>query len=128
MRRLAVLEAVRGSYDTAMEAITRACGKVVGKRQVEHLVLAAAVDVVAFYAAGTPTPASAATLLVLSVDGKGIIMRPGHLREATRKAAERAQRTFRTRLAIGEKGNRKRMATLAAVYDAPRPCAARTTT
>ncbi|WP_327669553.1 MULTISPECIES: ISKra4 family transposase [unclassified Streptomyces] len=118
VRRLAVLEAVRGSYDTAMEAITRSCGKVVGKRQVEHLVRAAAVDVAAFYAARTPMPASAATLLVLSVDGKGIVMRPGHLREATRKAAERAQRTFRTRLAIGEKGNRKRMATLAAVYDA----------
>ncbi|MFD9636964.1 ISKra4 family transposase, partial [Streptomyces violascens] len=118
VRRLAVLEAVRGSYDTAMEAITRACGKVVGKRQVEHLVQAAAVDVAAFYAGRTPTPASAATLLVLSVDGKGIVMRPGHLREATRKAAERAKRTFRTRLAIGEKTGRQRMATLAAVYDA----------
>ncbi len=118
LRRLAVLEAVRGSYDSAMEAITRACGKVVGKRQVERLVRATAVDVAAFYAARAPTPASAATLLVLSVDGKGIAMRPGHLRGATRKAAERAQRTFRTRLAVGEKGNRKRMATLAAVYDA----------
>lgn len=118
VRRLAVLEAVRGSYDTALEAITRTCGKVAGKRQVEHLVRAAAVDVAAFYAARTPTPASAATLLVLSVDGKGIVMRPGHLREATRKAAERAQRTFRTRLATGEKAGRKRMATLAAVYDA----------
>lgn len=118
VRKLAVLESVRGSYDTAMEAITRACGKVVGKRQIEHLVQQAAVDVAAFYAARTPTPASAATLLVLSVDGKGIVMRPGHLREATRKAAERAKRTFRTRLAIGEKTGRKRMATLAAIYDA----------
>src|SRR2546430_12404827 len=34
------------------------------------------------------------------------------------KAAERAKRTFRTRLATGEKAGRKRMATLAAVYDA----------
>ncbi|WP_405654010.1 ISKra4 family transposase [Streptomyces sp. NBC_00019] len=118
VRKLAVLEAVRGSYDTAMEAITRCCGKVVGKRQVEHLVQAAAVDVAAFYAARTPVPQNASTLLVLSADGKGIIMRPGHLREATRKAAERAKRTFRTRLAVGEKTGRKRMATLAAVYDA----------
>jgi hypothetical protein len=118
IRRLAVLEAVRGSYDTALEAITRRCGKVVGKRQIEHLVQAAAVDVAAFYAARIPQPASAGVLLVLSVDGKGIVMRPGHLREATRKAAERAKRTFRTRLATGEKAGRKRMATLAAVYDA----------
>ncbi|MEU5438201.1 ISKra4 family transposase [Streptomyces sp. NPDC020719] len=118
VRKLAVLEAVRGSYDTALEAITRTCGKVVGKRQVEHLVQAAAVDVAAFYAARTAPPSGASTLLVLSVDGKGIVMRPGHLREATRKAAERARRTFRTRLASGEKAGRKRMATLAAVYDA----------
>ncbi|MEI5098512.1 hypothetical protein RB200_07305 [Streptomyces sp. PmtG] len=41
VRKLAVLEAVRGPYDTAMEAIARCCGKVAGKRQVEHLVQAA---------------------------------------------------------------------------------------
>jgi hypothetical protein len=45
-------------------------------------------------------------------------MLPGHLREATRKAAIRAQHTFRTRLAVGEKSGRKRMATLAVVHDA----------
>jgi hypothetical protein len=54
----------------------------------------------------------------MSVDGKGIVMRPGHLRPDTARAAERAKRTFRTRLASGEKANRKRMATLACVYDA----------
>lgn len=75
-------------------------------------------DVAAFYTARTAPPSGASTLVVLSVDGKGIVMRPGHLREATRKAAERAKRTFRTRLATGEKAGRKRMATLAAVYDA----------
>ncbi|WP_343239986.1 ISKra4 family transposase [Streptomyces sp. SID12488] len=79
---------------------------------------AAAVDIAAFYAARTPDPAASTTLLVLSVDGKGIVMRPGHLREATRKAAERATRTFRTRLSAGEKTCRKRMATLAVVHDA----------
>ncbi|WP_425824733.1 hypothetical protein [Streptomyces fractus] len=106
IRRLAVLEAVRGSYDTALEAITRACGRIAGKRQIEHLVRAAAVDTAAFYAVRTPIPQTASTLLVISVDGKGITMRPGHLREATRKAAERAKRTFRTRLATGEKAGR----------------------
>jgi hypothetical protein len=55
---------------------------------------------------------------VITVDGKGIAMRPDHLREPTRRAALRATRTFRTRLAGGEKSNRKRMATLACVYDA----------
>lgn len=117
LRRLAVLEAVRGSYDCALQAVGRACGNVVGKRQLEHLVKAAATDVAAFYAARTPAPASASTLLVLSVDGTGIVMRPGHLRTDTARAAQRAQHVFRTRLSQGEKANRKRMATLACVYD-----------
>lgn len=76
LRRLAVLEAARGSYDAALDAVGRTCGKVVGKRQLEHLVQAAAADFAACYAARTPVPASASTLLVLSVDGKGIVMRP----------------------------------------------------
>lgn len=119
LRRLAVLEAARGSYDSALEAIDRSCGgRVVGKRQVEDLVRAAAVDVAAFYTARTPHPAPAGTLIVISVDQKGIVMRPGHLREATAKAAARARRTFRTRLSTGEKSCRKRMATLAVVHDA----------
>ncbi|WUU35860.1 ISKra4 family transposase [Streptomyces sp. NBC_00659] len=119
LRRLAVLEAARGSYDTALEAIDRSCGgRVVGKRQVEDLVRAAAVDVAAFYTARTPHPAPAGTLLVISVGGKGIVMRPGHLREATAKAAAKARHTFRTRLSTGEKSCRKRMATLAVVHDA----------
>ncbi|MDX3402562.1 hypothetical protein PV694_28905 [Streptomyces sp. ME01-18h] len=97
LRRLAVLEAARGSYDTALEAIDRSCGgRVVGKRQVEDLVRAAAVDVAAFYTARTPHPAPAGTLLVISVDQKGIVMRPGYLREATAKAAARARHTSTT--------------------------------
>ena len=54
--------------------------------------------------------------LVLSVDGKGIVMRTDGLREATRKAAERDQHKRKARLAPGEKSNRKRMATVATVY------------
>ncbi|RPE26662.1 hypothetical protein EDD90_10955 [Streptomyces sp. Ag109_O5-1] len=119
LRKLAVLEACRGSYDTAIEAIDRRCGaRLVGKRQAEDLVRAAAVDIAAFYVCRTPEPAAKQTLLVLSFDGKGIVMRPGHLREAPQKAAERAKRTFRTRLSAGEKSGRKRMATLAVVHDA----------
>ncbi len=56
-------------------------------------------------------------VLVISADGKGIVMRPEALRPAAAKAAARQGR-MRTRLAAGEKPNRKRMATLACVYDA----------
>ena len=51
LARLAVTEAVRGSFDAAKAAIESRCGPVIGKRQLEQLVAAAAVDVDAFYAA-----------------------------------------------------------------------------
>jgi hypothetical protein len=75
--------AVRGSFDQATEAIGRRCGQVVGKRQVEQLTVAAAADIDAFYRAVVPQPCTDATVLVLSVDGKGVVMRPEALREAT---------------------------------------------
>jgi hypothetical protein len=119
LRRRAAIEAARGSFGAAQQALTRACGKVAGKRQVEQLTVAAASDIDAFYQAQVPQPATDDTLLVLSVDGKGVVMRPEALREPTRKAAAvKGAGTYRTRLAGGEKQGRKRMATLGTVYDA----------
>jgi hypothetical protein len=115
--RLAALEAARGSFENAHAAITRRCGPVIGKRQAEQAVVGAACDIKEFYAARIPQPCTAATLLVISADAKGIVMRPGALRPATARAAAR-QGKMRTRLAAGEKPNRKRMATLTCVYDA----------
>lgn len=118
LRRLAVCEAVRGSYDTATAAISARCGRVAGKRQLEELVKAAAADTGGFYAQRVPVPCTSEVLLVLSADSKGIVMRPDGLRPATRRAAADKKRVFRTRLASGEKPCRKRMAALACVYDA----------
>ncbi|WP_374005154.1 hypothetical protein [Streptomyces ipomoeae] len=121
LRRLAVLEAARGSYDDAHRAMERRCGQVAGKRQMEELVRAAAVDVAASYTARTPVPSTSEVLLVLFADAKGIVMRPDALRPDTAKAAagkKRVRGVFRTRLASGEKSCRKRMAALACVYDA----------
>jgi hypothetical protein len=117
LARLAAVEAVRGSFETAHAAITRRCGPVMGKRQVEQAVIAAAGDIAAFYAARVPVPCTVSTLLVISADAKGIVMRPAALRPATAKAAARQGR-MRTRLTPGEKACRKRMATLTCVYDA----------
>jgi hypothetical protein len=64
-------------------------------------------------------PEATADLLVLSFDGKGIAMRHEDLRPATRKAAAAAPRTLHSRLAKGEKLNRKRMAQVAAIYSLP---------
>ncbi|MFE5587332.1 ISKra4 family transposase [Kitasatospora sp. NPDC056531] len=118
LRRLAVTEAVRGSFDQAGDAVERRCGKVLGKRRLEELVVAAAVDVDDFYQAVIPVPCSRDMPLVLQVDGKGVVMRPEALREATRRAAVKAAAGgHRGRLAPGEKPNRKRMATVACVFD-----------
>jgi ribosomal protein S11 len=114
--RLAALEAARGSFENVHAAITRRCGPVIGKRQAGQAVVGAARDIKEFYAARIPQPCTAATLLVISADAKGIVMRPGALRPATARAAAR-QGKMRTRLAAGEKPNRKRMATLTCVYD-----------
>ncbi|WP_344443667.1 ISKra4 family transposase, partial [Streptomyces kunmingensis] len=119
LRRLAVSEAVRGSFDQAQAAIDRRCGRVVGKRCLEQLVAAAARDIDAFYRHAVPVPSSRDVLLVIEVDGKGVVMRPEALRPATRKAhLAAAQGGHRSRLAPGEKPNRKRMATVACVFDA----------
>jgi len=118
LQRRAAIEAARGSFQAAEQAVTRQCGKVAGKRQVEQLTVAAASDIDAFYRRSAPQPCSDDTLLVCSTDGKGVVMRPEALREATRKAAvAKPTNTYQTRLASGEKQGRKRMATLGTVYD-----------
>ncbi|MGH3500403.1 MAG: ISKra4 family transposase [Nocardioidaceae bacterium] len=119
LRRLAAVEAVRGSFDQAQAAIGRMTGQRVGKRQLLGLVTGAAADITAFYA-GRRAPAgrAEADLLVLTFDGKGVVMRPEGLREATARAASAAEHKLAIRLSPGEKGNRKRMAEVAAVYDA----------
>ncbi|WP_246576840.1 ISKra4 family transposase [Actinospica durhamensis] len=119
LRKLAAIEAVRGSFDDAKTAIERATGTRIGKRQIEQLTERAAVDIEAFYRQAPAAAATAGHLLVLSFDGKGIVMRPEHLRAATVKAAAaKGGNAMRTRLASGEKNGRKRMAVLATVYDA----------
>ncbi len=117
LRRLAAVEASRGSFDDASDAIARTTGTPLGKRQTEQLAHRAAVDFDSFYATRTPTVWEPDDVLVISVDGKGIVMRPDALRPATAKAAADASTKLATRLSKGEKANRKRMATVGAVYD-----------
>jgi len=57
-----------------------------------------------------------APVLVLTTDGKGIVMRHESLRPETQKRASESKQKMKTRLAKGEKTNRKRMAQVASVY------------
>lgn len=121
VRQRVAEEAARGSFDAAVMAIRSSTGAGLVKRQAEELVLVASHDFDAFYEEGSRdgggAPAASTDLLVLTVDGKGVVMRLQGLREATRAAATRSNTKLKKRLSKGEKANRKRMATVAAVYD-----------
>jgi len=118
LRRLAAVESSRGSFDDACEAVGRQTGQPVGKRQLEGLARRGARDFEAFYAGRAPAPSERADALVLSCDGKGVVMRPDALRPATQRQAAKANGKLKTRLSKGEKRNRKRIAEVGAVYDA----------
>jgi hypothetical protein len=118
LRKLAAIEAARGSMEAAGAAITRATGVTIGKRQLEDMARRAAAHVEAFYLQRVIEPAPEGWPLILTFDGKGIVMLPEALRPATAKAAASAQGKLATRLSPGEKHGRKRMAELACVYDA----------
>jgi hypothetical protein len=81
LRRFAVVEATRGSFDDVVDAVNRATGQQVGKRQVEALAARAAVDVDAFYKVRKPPPGADDAVLVISCDAQG----RGH---ATRRATQ----------------------------------------
>ena len=125
LQRLAAVEAARGSFADAREAIERATGVRLGKRQVEQLARTAAVDTETFSDARRPQPCPD-RVLGLQADGKGIVMRPGSLRPGTAARAAQTSTKLTTRLSPGEKHGRKRMAEIVAVYDldpAPRTVA-----
>ena len=119
VRRRAAEEAAKGSFEEARRTLESYTGAEVPKRQLEQLVRRAAQDFDAFYearrgeSAGSPETNS---VLVLTVDGKGVVMRKEDLRAATRRAAAKRKHKLRGRLSKGEKRHAKRMATVAAVY------------
>lgn len=118
VRRRCALEAARGSYDEGVDALARTTGAPVAKRQFLQLAVRAAQDFDAFYDTTQLDLSAEPTgrILVMSSDGKGIVMRFEGLRPATQKAAKKSEHKMTTRLSKGEKANRKRMATVCAVY------------
>ncbi len=122
-RRVAAAAASR-SFDEALLDLSHSTGAEVPKRQAEQLVVRAAEDFDAFYEArraaeGEPPPEG--SVVVLTFDGKGVVLHREDLRKATRKAAERRRQHREPlsrfhRLKPGEKKHSKRMATVAAVY------------
>jgi hypothetical protein len=119
LRRRVAEEAAKSSFDETFESIGKTTGGHVPKRQIEELVMRAAVDFDAFYEMRQEQPAvgeQSKSIMVMSVDGKGVVMRLQDLREQTRKAAMARKHKMGARLSKGEKKNAKRMATVATVY------------
>ena len=117
LRRTAAVEVSKGSFDETVKSLARHTGAKIGKRQVEELARRSAEDFDAFYRQRAPPAGDcSSSVLAITADGKGVVMLRRDLREATKKAAEKGSRRLDRRLTKGEKRNRKRMATVAAVY------------
>jgi hypothetical protein len=116
-------EIARGSFEEAMESVKAQTGVEIPKRQAEEIARRAALDFEPFYEERSTSALRRAArqneLLVLTTDGKGVVMRKEDLREATKKRAEK-EKKLRTRLSKGEKKNAKRMAQVASVYSIER--------
>jgi len=121
LRRRVSEEVARHAFDDAVEQVEKTTGGKVPKRQAQRLSKGVSEDFEAFYdERAARAPEATPDPLVMSMDGKGVVMRRSGLREATRRAAERASHKLKTRLSTGEKRNRKRMATVATVYSVAR--------
>ena len=120
VRKLVVTDAIDRSYDSVVKRHRENYSGTVGKPQAIKLVEDTAQDFVEFYEQRTAKDEQTDDLLVLSFDGKGLVMRPDGLREATRKNAEKSKKKRQTRLSPGEKKDRKRMAMVGTVYTVKR--------
>lgn len=102
-RRL-VRAAVCGPFDEAIGLIADMTGVRVPKRSAEAIVAEAAAEPTSFYAARVATKLPAGEILVGAIDCKGIPMvKPGGAAKVVRRRK-------------GEKANKKKMATVAAVF------------
>lgn len=119
IRRMVAKEVARASFEEVVESVDDYSGGHIAKRQVEELAVRAARDFDEFYEQRERQPDVTEDLLVISTDGKGIVVRHEDLRDATRLAAEKDKHKLETRLSPGEKPNRKRMAQVATVYTVP---------
>ncbi len=116
MRERVAEEVTKASFDEVVRAIEKTTGASLAKRQAEELALRAAQDFEKFYQQREQQQLETSSILVISTDGKGIVVRKDDLRQQTRKSADKQNHKMQKRLSKGEKRNRKRMAQVASVY------------
>jgi hypothetical protein len=116
LRQRLASQASLTSYDNAVDLVRSNCAGAIPKRQALKVMADMAQDFETYYQQRERQTDMSKDLLVLTFDGKGIVMRKEGLRECTRIKAEQAANKLETRLSAGEKKDRKRMAQVAAVY------------
>jgi hypothetical protein len=114
-------ESAKASFGEAVAVVDKMTGGHVPKRQAQNLMSDIAVDFEAFNEKKQlEGPEDTKDLLLMTSDGKGVVMRENSLRESTRQSAEKEREESRgkksARLEPGKKKNRKRMSTVTAVY------------
>jgi len=120
-QRRAALEVARGPFNAAVEAMARTTGTRVPKRQIEELTVRSATDFEGFYEQRKlAEDAAKGELLVLSADGKGVVVLVDDLRAETRAAALERVQTLEDTFQKKQRRNAKRMATAATVYTVDR--------
>src|SRR5687768_15787922 len=114
LQKRVAAKAARLSFEAVAHDLETETGVRLGKAQIEHIVYDVAQDFDAFY----DQPCSSTLeqhlqgkpIQVLTFDGKGVVMRPEALREATRKKAQARARQAPHGFARKDNANRKRMA------------------
>lgn len=108
VQHMLVRRAVQGPFDEAIDTVNAFTGLKISKRSAETITQEAALDFDDFYQQRTlKPPQETAAIVVGTVDGKGVPM-------VKEQRAEPVVRRGR-----GEKANKKKMATVAAVYTIP---------
>lgn len=118
LARRVAREAVKGSFQEAVASIKEYTGIDIPKRQAEEIIIKSAIDFRSFYEERSVDKSmnkEDLQLLILSTDGKGIVVRKEDLRGETKKRVEQ-EKKLKKRLSKGEKKNAKRMAQVASVY------------
>jgi hypothetical protein len=105
LQKRLIMAAVQGPFRESTERVLESTGLTIHNGSLEHLIQEAAHDFDAFYLQRLPDPSQpAASILVVAVDCKGIPM------------VRSENSPHRARLAKGQKANKKKMATVAAVF------------
>lgn len=118
LQKLLIRETAKGSIDDALQLVYEITGVKNRSGKAIELLEASACDFDRFYEEKTKITldTSSIPLIVLTTDGKGVVMRSEGLRESTKKRFDSNQHKHKTRLSKGEKRNAKRMAQVASIY------------